>query len=204
MSENGVYSTSDSWWPYIGGYGIFRQTRIWLEQHIYIIRPKRMSSFLPRRLVEQVGALAAKVGWGRPSIPEATTLWGTSRQKCDGKDQLGEGQARHLVVSWGVPPNQPFLDGISHEINHPAIGYPLMETPISSPVLQQFCWLNLNSRDTATASQKATLDCQSHLDVSRLLKGENESKPFLWNGILILVGGWATPLKNIRVRQLGW
>ena len=81
--------------------------------HIYIIRPKRMSCFLPRRLEEQVGALAAKLGWGRPSM---LRLRGTSRQNptdmrrkdpwattlCLGScmmSPLGEGQARHLVVS---------------------------------------------------------------------------------------------------------
>jgi len=26
----------------------------------------------------------------------------------------------------GVPPNHPFIDGIFHEINHPAIGVPPM------------------------------------------------------------------------------
>ena len=79
--------------------------------YIYIIRPKRMSSFLPRRLVEQVGALAAKLGWARPSIPKATKggeLRGrnaTERSVGHGivswlhDVSTGEGQARHLVVS---------------------------------------------------------------------------------------------------------
>jgi hypothetical protein len=27
-----------------------------------------------------------------------------------------------MAISGGLPPNHPFIDGIFHEINHPAIG----------------------------------------------------------------------------------
>jgi hypothetical protein len=34
-----------------------------------------------------------------------------------------------MAISGGLPPNHPFIDGVFHEINHPAM-IPTMENPM--------------------------------------------------------------------------
>jgi hypothetical protein len=41
----------------------------------------------------------------------------------------------------GLPPNHPYIDGIFHEINHPAMGYPHSSVPQLGPTEGVRLWV---------------------------------------------------------------
>ena len=54
-------------------------------------------------------------------------------------------------LKWGVPLNYPFIDGFSHEINHPAIG-----VAIGNPLFSQFQWDEILTHPSIALAQVMT------------------------------------------------
>ena len=112
---------------------IFPTSNGYLREAYHIFRP---STPHPRGLDSLRQSLPVRVGVlpkSRDRGPELRELsWDPTLRKGDPKHQMG----LELIylggsTNGGTPSSHPFLDGIFHEINHPAIGVsPFMETPI--------------------------------------------------------------------------